>query len=150
MSFSDHCLTGVKEMADKFRVLFVCAKNDVRSLLAEALLRHTDSADFEAFSAGLEPGEIDPRTLESLEHIGIETNGLRSKSINEFEGQQFHYVITLCDKSSEEASRMPSSGEVIVWSFEDPTTSEKHEPFRHALQEIHDRIKMFVTVKTRQ
>ncbi|MET0845681.1 MAG: arsenate reductase ArsC [Pseudomonas sp.] len=137
-------------MADKIRVLFVCAKNDVRSVLAEALLRHTDSSNFEAFSAGLEPGEVDPRTLESLEHIGIETNGLRSKSINEFEGQQFQYAITLCDKSSEEASRMPTSGEVIVWSFEDPTTSEKHEPFRHALQEIHDRINMFVTVKTRQ
>ncbi|BCX69039.1 arsenate reductase ArsC [Pseudomonas izuensis] len=137
-------------MADKFRVLFVCAKNDVRSLFAEALLRHTDSSSFEAFSAGLEPGEVDPRTLESLEHIGIETNGLRSKSIDEFEGQDFHYVITLCDKSSEEASRMPTSGEVIVWSFEDPTTSERPEPFRHALQEIHDRIKMFVTVKTRQ
>lgn len=136
-------------MADKFRVLFVCAKNDVRSLLAEALLRHTDSSHFEAFSAGLEPGEVDPRTLESLEHIGIESNGLRSKSIDEFEGQQFHYVITLCDKSSEEASRIPSSDEEIMWSFEDPTTSEKHEPFRHALQEIHDRIKMFVTVKTR-
>lgn len=136
-------------MADKFRVLFVCAKNDVRSLLAEALLRHTDSSHFEAFSAGLEPGEVDPRTLESLEHIGIESNGLRSKSIDEFEGQQFHYVITLCDKSSEEASRMPSSDEAIMWSFEDPTTSEKHQPFRHALQEIHDRIKMFVTVKTR-
>lgn len=137
-------------MADKMRVLFVCARNDVRSLWAEALLRHTDPSNFEAFSAGLEPGEVDPRTLDSLEHIGIETNGLRSKSINEFEGQEFNYVITLCDKSSEEASRMPSSGEVIVWSFEDPTTTEKHEPFRHTLQEIHDRIKMFVTVKTRQ
>ncbi|WP_248915075.1 arsenate reductase ArsC [Pseudomonas moorei] len=137
-------------MADKIRVLFVCAKNDVRSLLAEALLRHTDPSNFEAFSAGLELGEVDPRTLESLEHTGIETSGLRSKSIDEFKGEAFHYVITLCDKSSEEASRMPSSGEVIVWSFEDPTTSERHEPFRHALQEIHDRIKMFVTVKTRQ
>ncbi|NUT75062.1 arsenate reductase ArsC [Pseudomonas sp. C1C7] len=137
-------------MADKMRVLFVCARNDVRSLWAEALLRHTAPSNFEAFSAGLEPGEVDPRTLDSLEHIGIETNGLRSKSINEFEGQEFNYVITLCDKSSEEASRMPSSGEVIVWSFEDPTTTEKHEPFRHTLQEIHDRIKMFVTVKTRQ
>jgi len=60
--------------------------------------------------------------------------------------QAFHYVITLRDKSCEEASRMPSSGEVIVWSFEDPTISEKHEPLRHALQEIHDRINMFVTV----
>ncbi len=137
-------------MTDKSCVLFVCARNDVRSVLAEALLRHTDSTHFEAFSGGLEPGEVDPRTLESLEHIGIDTRGLRSKSIDEFEGQEFHYVITLCDKSSEEASRMPTSGEVIVWSFEDPTTSERHEPFRHALQEIHDRIKMFVTVKTRQ
>lgn len=136
-------------MAEKMQVLFVCAKNDVRSVLAEALLRHTDPSNFEAFSAGVEPGEVDPRTLESLDHIGIETNGLRSKSIDEFAGQQFQYVITLCDKSSEKVSRMPSSGEVIVWNFEDPTTSERNEPFRHALQEIHDRIKMFVTVKTR-
>jgi protein-tyrosine-phosphatase len=97
----------------------------------------------------LEPSEVDTRTLESLEHIGIETYGLRSKAIYECEGQEFRYVITLCDKSSEQASRMPTSGEEVVWSFEDPTTSERHEPFRHALQEIHDRIKMFVTVKTR-
>ncbi|NUU38086.1 arsenate reductase ArsC [Pseudomonas sp. C2B4] len=137
-------------MADKFRVLFVCARNDVRSVLAEALLRHTDSSHFEAFSAGLEPTEIDARTLEALEHTGIETYGLCSKSIDEFEGQDFDFVITLCDKSSGEGSRIPASGEVIVWNFEDPTTSERHEPFRHALQEIHDRIKMFVTVKTRQ
>ena len=137
-------------MADKCRVLFVCAKNDVRSLMAEALLRHTDSAHFEAFSAGLEASEIDSRTLEALDHIGVERTGLRSKAIDELEGQPFDYVITLCDKSSEEASRMPTSEEVMVWSFEDPTTSERHEPFRHALQEIHDRIKMFVTVKTRQ
>ncbi|MHC8380936.1 arsenate reductase ArsC [Pseudomonas sp. LB3P14] len=137
-------------MADKVRVLFVCAKNDVRSLMAEALLRHTDSLHFEAYSAGLEASEIDSRTLESLDHIGVDRTGLRSKAIDELEGQPFDYVITLCDKSSEEASRMPSSGEMIVWSFEDPTTSERHEPFRHALQEIHDRIKMFVTVKTRQ
>jgi protein-tyrosine-phosphatase len=94
--------------------------------------------------------EVDSRTLESLDHIGIDTTGLRSKAIEEFEWQEFHYVITLCDKTSEEASRMPSSGEVIVWSFEDPATSERHEPFRHALQEIHDRIKIFAIVKTRQ
>lgn len=137
-------------MADKLRVLFVCAKNDVRSVMAEALLRHTDSSHFEAYSAGLEAGEIDSRTLESLDHIGVETTGLHSKTFDEFDGQPFHYVITLCDKSSEEAARMPSSGEIMVWSFEDPTTSERHEPFRHTLQEIHDRIKMFVTVKTRQ
>ena len=137
-------------MADKCRVLFVCARNDVRSLMAEALLRHTDSVHFEPYSAGLEASEIDSRTLEALDHIGVDRAGLCSKAIDEFEGQPFDYVITLCDKSSEEASRMPTSGEVMVWNFEDPTTSERHEPFRHALQEIHDRIKMFVTVNTRQ
>ena len=84
-----------------------------------------------------------------IEHIGIDTAGLRSKALDEFAGQQFHYVITLCDKSSEEAARMPSSGEVIVWNFEDPVTSDRHEPFRHTLQEIHDRLHMFITVKTR-
>ncbi|MGE8066212.1 arsenate reductase ArsC [Pseudomonas sp. NPDC089569] len=136
-------------MADRFRVLFVCAGNDVRSLMAEALLRHTDSEHFEAFSAGLEPLGVDSRTLDSLEHIGIDTSGLRSKSIDEYQGRPFHYVITLCDKSSEEAGRMPFSNEVMTWNFEDPTTSERHEPFRHTLQEIHDRIKMFQTVKTR-
>ncbi|WP_241392784.1 hypothetical protein [Pseudomonas chlororaphis] len=83
------------------------------------------------------------------QRLGIATDGLRSKALDEFAGQQFHYVITLCDKSSEEAARMPSSGEVIVWNFEDPVTSDKHEPFRHTLQEIHDRLHMFITVKTR-
>ncbi|BAV74327.1 protein-tyrosine-phosphatase [Pseudomonas chlororaphis subsp. aurantiaca] len=136
-------------MSDKRRVLFVCARNDARSLMAEALLRHADAEDFDAFSAGLEASEIDPRTLESLEHIGIDTEGLRSKALDEFAGQQFHHVITLCDKSSEEAARMPSSGEVIVWNFGDPVTSDRHEPFRHTLQEIHDRLHMFITVKTR-
>ncbi|MHC8367221.1 arsenate reductase ArsC [Pseudomonas sp. ZT5P21] len=136
-------------MTEKSRVLFVCAQNDIRSLMAEALLRNTDSQHFEAFSAGLEPSEVDPRTLESLEHIGVDATGLRSKSIGEFEGQPFDYVITLCDKSSEEAGKMPFSEEVMTWNFENPATSERHEPFRHALQEIHDRIKMFVTVKMR-
>jgi protein-tyrosine-phosphatase len=136
-------------MTDKRRVLFVCAKNDIRSLMAEALLKHTDSDHFEAFSAGLESSEVDPRTWDSLDHIGIDISGLRSKSIEEFEGQAFDYVITLCDKSSAEAGRMSFPGEVITWNFEDPASSERHEPFRHALQEIHDRVKMFVTVKTR-
>ena len=57
-------------MSNKTRVLFVCVANTARSQLAEALLRHTDSERFEAFSAGTEPGEVDPRTLDALEHLG--------------------------------------------------------------------------------
>jgi protein-tyrosine-phosphatase len=117
--------------------------------MAEALLRHTDSSHFEAFSAGLTAGEVDERALETLEHIGVDASGLRSKPIDEFQGQDFHYVITLWEISPDGPVLTLSSGEAITWHFEDPAASEKPEPFRHAIQEIHDRIKMFVTVKIR-
>ena len=136
-------------MIPKSRVLFVCIANAARSQLAEALLRHTDSKHFEAFSAGTQPTEIDPRTLDALQGLGVPTGGLRCKSVEEFAGQQFEYVITLCDKSALECHSIPGANEVIAWSFEDPVTSDKPDAFRHTLHEIHERIKMFVLVKTK-
>ena len=137
-------------MTDKTRVLFVCVANAARSQLAEALLRHTDSEQFDAFSAGTAPSEIDPRTLGSLQHLGVSTQGLYSKSIDEFAGERFDYVITLCDKSSLECHALLGAGEVLAWNFEDPVTSTKHDAFRHTLHEIHERIKMFVLVKNKR
>ncbi|MDH4608668.1 arsenate reductase ArsC [Pseudomonas sp. BN102] len=137
-------------MTSKPRVLFVCVANAARSQLAEALLRHTDSAHFEAFSAGTAPEEIDPRTLDELQHLGISSEGLHSKSIDEFAGERFDYVITLCDKSALECHALPGAGEVLAWHFEDPVTSTKPEAFRLAVHEIHERIKMFVLVKTKR
>ncbi|RJG09895.1 arsenate reductase ArsC [Pseudomonas cavernicola] len=137
-------------MTNKTRVLFVCVANAARSQLAEALLRHTDSEHFEAFSAGTAPSEVDPHTLDALEHSGVSTERLRSKSINEFEGERFDYIITLCDKSALECQALPGAGEVLAWNFEDPVTSSKPDAFRHTLHEIHERIKMFVLVKTKR
>ena len=136
-------------MASKARVLFVCTANAARSQLAQALLRHTDSEHFEAFSAGTTPTQVDPRTFESLSHIGVSTEGLRSKSIDEFGGERFDYVITLCDKAAAECLSLPGAGEALSWSFEDPVTSIKPDAFRHTLHEIHERIKMFVLVKNK-
>ncbi|MDG9857389.1 arsenate reductase ArsC [Pseudomonas nitroreducens] len=136
-------------MPDKIRVLFVCTANAARSQLAEALLRHTNSEQFEAFSAGTQPQGVDPRTCAALEHLSIDTSALRSKSLDEFEGQNFDYVITLCDKAAQECQTLPGSGEQLAWNFEDPVTSERPDAFRHALHEIHERIKMFVLVKTK-
>ncbi len=137
------------EMTDKIRVLFVCTANAARSQLAEALLRHTDSEHFEAFSAGTQPGVIDPRTYAALDHLAVDTSGLRSKSIEEFAGERFDYVITLCDKAAQECQTPPGAGEALEWNFEDPVTSNHHDAFRHTLHEIHERIKMFVLVKTK-
>ncbi|MCP1626374.1 arsenate reductase ArsC [Pseudomonas nitroreducens] len=136
-------------MTEKRRVLFVCVANDARSPMAEALLRHTDDEHFEAFSAGIHPTAIDPRARDVLEHAGISVEGLRSKSIAEFRGQHFDYLIDLCDKSTDEGDELPTSSEVIVWNFVDPAHSEQHDPFRHTLQEISDRLKLFEMVKNR-
>jgi protein-tyrosine-phosphatase len=136
-------------MTSKARVLYVCTANAARSQLAQALLRHTDSEHFEAFSAGTTPTQVDPRTFEALSHIGVSSEGLRSKSIDEFHGERFDYVITLCDKAAAECLSLPGAGEALAWSFEDPVTSSKPDAFRHTLHEIHERIKMFVLVKNK-
>ncbi|HFH3086308.1 arsenate reductase ArsC [Pseudomonas aeruginosa] len=137
-------------MAYKTRVLFICTANAARSQLAEALLRHTDAEHYEAFSAGTQPTVVDPRALAALEHLGVSTEGLHSKSIDEFSAERFDYVITLCDKSAQECQALPGAGEVIAWNFEDPATSSKPDAFRHTLHEIHERIKMFVLVKNKR
>jgi protein-tyrosine-phosphatase len=136
-------------MTSKPRVLFLCTANAARSQLAQALLRHTDSEHFEAFSAGTVPTQVDPRTFDALSHLGVSTEGLRSKSIDEFRDEHFDYVIMLCDKAAEECMSFPRSGEVLAWNFEDPITSTKPDAFRHTLHEIHERIKMFVLVKNK-
>ena len=129
-------------MSVAIKVLFVCVANSARSQLAEALLRHTDSR-FDVFSAGYEPSHVDPRTIQALEAVGVDATGLRSKSINEFRTERFDYVITLCDKSVSECHSMPGANEVIAWDFPDPVA------FRHTLHDIHERIKLFVLVKTK-
>lgn len=136
-------------MDDKSRVLFVCVGNNSRSPMAEALLRHTDSAHFEAVSAGIEPEDLDPRALDALAHAGIPTEGLYSKSIDEFAGQSFDYLIDLCEKSTQEEQQLPYSAEVLVWNTPNPAESDRPESFRLTMQELHERIRMFTTVKNR-
>lgn len=135
-------------MSVPIKVLFVCVANSARSQLAEALLRHTDPR-FAAFSAGSQPSSVDPRTVAVLENIEVDASGLRSKSIDEFSDEKFDYVITLCDKSARECQAMPGAGEVIAWDFPDPVTSADPAAFRHTLHDIHERIKLFVLVKTK-
>lgn len=135
-------------MSVPIKVLFVCVANSARSQLAEALLRHTDPR-FAAFSAGSQPSSVDPRTVAALENIEVDASGLRSKSIDEFSDEKFDYVITLCDKSARECQAMPGAGEVIAWDFPDPVTSADPAAFRHTLHDIHERIKLFVLVKTK-
>lgn len=135
-------------MSAPIKVFFVCTANSARSRLAEALLRHTDPR-FEAYSAGSKPSSVDARTAAALANVDIDASGLRSKSIDEFRNEKFDYIITLCDKSARECLSMPEADEVIARDFPDPVTSDNPAAFRHTLQDILERLKLFVFVKTK-
>ncbi|HEY6610112.1 MAG TPA: arsenate reductase ArsC [Pseudomonas sp.] len=136
-------------MGRKTRVLFVCVANAARSQMAEALLRHMASEQFEVFSAGTRPSGVDPRALSALEQLYVPAEGLRSKSLEEFAGERFDYVITLCDKAALECQTLPGAGEYIAWDFEDPASSCRANAHRHVLDEIRERIRMFVLVQSK-
>lgn len=137
-------------MSNKITVLFVCTGNSARSQLAEALLRHTDNQHFEVASAGTNPKPINPKALDVLEKAGVSTEGLYSKSLETLVDKRFDVVITLCDKAAQECRLLANPSEVLAWNFEDPSASCDPKAFEHTLQAIHERIKLFVLVKTKR
>lgn len=128
----------------KSRVLFLCTENAARSQMAEALLRNKASDIFDVYSAGTAPSAIDARTLEAIARFGLDTTGLHAKSIDEFSGQYFDVVITLCDKAKQDCGSFPDSGELLAWDFEDPRSQTSSKSFDITLQELNARINMLV------
>src|SRR3990172_9765195 len=102
------------------RVLFVCTGNRARSQIAEGLLRHLAGDRFDVFSAGTEPKGLIPLTIEVMRESGIDISGQRSKGVEEFEGQEFDYVITVCDTARQACPAFPDGGKRLHWSVEDP------------------------------
>jgi arsenate reductase len=137
------------------RVLFVCTGNSARSQMAEAMLRRQGSPPFEVASAGTEPKGVNPLTVRILAEVGIDISRARSKSVSEFLGQEFDYVITVCDQARETCPVFPGARESIHWGFDDPTAAEGSEVerlavFRRILNEISMRLKPFAEVALRQ
>jgi arsenate reductase len=133
----------------KRRVLFVCTGNRARSQMAEALLREQVGDHFETFSAGVAPQVISPLTTEVMGEIGIDISGQRSKSVDEFVGREFHYVITVCDSARQTCPAFPGRGKRLHWSIPDPAEAKgKGEAaiaaFRAARDELQRRIEQFV------
>jgi arsenate reductase (thioredoxin) len=131
------------------RVLILCTGNSARSQMAEGLLRHDGGADFEALSAGVEPSHVRPQAIEAMRELGIDISGQRSKSVDEFTGQEFDYVITVCDHANERCPVFPGQVERIHWSFDDPAAAEDDEAgrlavFRRVRDEIRERLREFI------
>jgi len=143
-----------KAMTAPIRVLFVCTGNSARSQIAEALLRDFGGSDFEVNSAGTEPHGVNPYTVRVLDEIGIDWSGARSKSVTEFIGQPFDYVITVCDRARQTCPVFPGDHNSMHWGLDDPAEVEgsdeqKLEAFRRTRTEVATRLRPFVELARR-
>ena len=104
----------------KKRVLILCTGNSARSQMAEGLLRHDAGEQFQLESAGTRPCIVRPEATTAMEELGIDISGHRSKHVDEFEGQQFDYVITVCDNAKESCPVFFGGVKRLHHSFDDP------------------------------
>lgn len=135
-------------MSEKKRVLILCTGNSARSQMAEGLLQHDGADRFEVASAGVEPTRVRPEAVEVMSEIGIDISDHRSKSVGEFVGQEFDYVITVCDNANEHCPIFPGKTKRIHWSFDDPAAVKgdndiRLKVFRRVRDEIRHRLRLF-------
>ncbi len=143
-------------MTTVYNVLFPCTGNSARSILAEQLLNHWGQGKFRAFSAGSYPkGRVHPIALALLQHMNLPTEGLRSKSWDEFAqsgAPHLDFIFTVCDNAAGEVCPIwPGHPVTAHWGIADPaavegTDAEQWQAFREAFHELENRIKIFVSL----
>jgi arsenate reductase len=136
-------------MSNREKVLILCTGNSARSQMAEGLLREDGGKFFVVESAGVEPSSVRPAAIDVMREIGIDISGHRSKSVDEFIGQPFDYVITVCDNAKQNCPIFPAATRLIHWSIEDPAAvsgseQARVEAFRTARDELRKRLETFI------
>lgn len=129
----------------KQEVLFICIHNSARSQMAEAWLNHICGENFQAESAGLEPGTLNPLVVEALQEVGIDISQKRTQAVFDVveSGKLFAYVITVCDESSAERCPVfPGLARRLHWGFPDPSAlTGSHEEKMAEVRKIRDEIR---------
>lgn len=131
------------------RVLFICTGNSARSQMAEGWLDHLAGDRFLVRSAGTQPSRVHPLAIEVMREAGIDISHHRSKSVEEFWGEPFDYVITVCDAAREACPVFPHAGAHLHWSFPDPAAGggspdQQLARFRRVRDAIRQRIEDFL------
>jgi arsenate reductase len=144
-------------MSEPYNVLFLCTGNSARSILGEALIEHWGQGRFKGFSAGSHPkGQVHPLALDVLAEHHVPTQGLRSKSWNEFAAPNapvMHFVFTVCDDAAGEMCPVwPGHPVTAHWGIPDPaavagTDEQRRRAFRAAFNALTARIKVFTSLK---
>ncbi|MGD9022684.1 MAG: arsenate reductase ArsC [Deltaproteobacteria bacterium] len=132
----------------KPKLLFLCTGNSCRSQIAEAWTRHLKGDVIEAYSAGVNPHGVDPKAVRVMQEVGIDISGQRSKSVDDIQGIEFDYVITLCDHAQQSCPVFPAKTKLLHKGFDDPpklasTAADEEEAMAH-YRRVRDEIKAFV------
>ena len=136
---------------DKVKVLFLCTANSARSQMAEAFLRRLGGQAYDAYSAGLEPGGINPYTRQVMQEVGLDLAGHTSKGVEVYLGKQhFGYLITVCANAEARCpTTFPGVGQRLHWSFDDPAATtgseaDKLAKFRAVRDQIAERVRLWL------
>jgi len=135
------------------KVLILCTGNSARSQMAEGLLRHDAGEAYEVASAGTKPTQVRPEAITVMREVGIDIAGQRSKSVDEFAGQSFDYVITVCDNAKQSCPVFSAKTKRLHWSIEDPAAvqgsdEERLTAFRRVRDQLRARLQAFVQSET--
>jgi arsenate reductase len=130
------------------KVLFLCTGNSCRSQMAEAWTKHLKGDQFEAYSAGVKPKDIDPRAIKAMAEAGLDISGQKSKDVDALGSTEFDYVITLCDNARESCPYFPAKTKLIHRGFDDPpklaeNARNEEEALAH-YRRVRDEIRAFV------
>ncbi|MDD1755550.1 MAG: arsenate reductase ArsC [Methanomassiliicoccales archaeon] len=124
------------------KVLFICTHNSVRSQMAEGLLNYMFVDRYQAFSAGVKPGCINPLAIDVMAEIGIDISHQRSKSIEEIMDDFYDTVVTVCESARESCPVDPGGAELLHHPFEDPSSFDgTPEEMADKFREVRDKIK---------
>jgi arsenate reductase len=141
-------------MSNKHKILFVCIHNSARSQMAEAFLKKYGGDAFEAESAGLEPGILNPNVVTVMQEIGIDLTGKPTQAVFDLfqRGRLYNAVITVCDKeAAERCPLFPGMVKRIAWSFKDPSafTGNQEAVLQHT-REVRDEIELQIKTFVRE
>jgi len=129
----------------KKKVLFICTHNSARSQMAEGFLNALYGDKYEAYSAGIEPAEVNPYSIKVMAEVGIDISKHRSKSIKEFRGKNFEYVVTVCDHAKEACPFFPGGAIFLHEGFKDPAEFKGAEDEILAeVRRVRDEIKVWI------
>ena len=131
-----------RTLSRKKKVLFLCTGNSCRSQIAEGYLRNFAGDRFEVYSAGLEPGKVNPNAIRVMKEDNVDISSHTSDDINSYLDEKFNFLITVCDHAKERCPYFPGKTKRIHWSFEDPADATgSDEEVLDVFREVRDQIK---------